>query len=230
MFKKVVCLFFCVVFAVSAIGCSDKKGDSSSTPSFEKIGDIPTIDCTADEWTDDNGDGNFSFPYINIDTDAARRINSEIADLQQEVAESEEYYSFSNYTAEVYKALLSVIITVTDKASKTSYYVYNLELVNGTVPSALAIADYAGYSEKEYNDAIYEYHDVAFDDYFGAFKSKGAGYETQREKTMSKENLALAKPFVTSKGRLGAVVTLQTLGGSSATHLITDTANGLSVK
>lgn len=222
MFKKSVCILLFAALSALTVGCAGGSDTASSTASkAAAIGDEIQVECSDEEWVTENGEGNFSVPFVNALCEGAYAVNGEIEQLYEKISNGENGYISSKFSFAVYKAMLSVNITVTNKYTQNEYYVYNLELENGTVPTSTEIGEYLGYDENRYNETVKQFCQAAFDYKYTGFENNLPGYSSLLEKTTSKENIAAAQPFVTKKGELGAIVTIYDVDDGSHLQRVT---------
>ena len=178
-------------------------------------------------------------PYININSDAAKAANEEIAKLYNDLGETyndaterEIFYRVSKYDAYVVDNIVSVIITVTAGGTDVPidyYYTYNFSLKDGHLLSYSDVFTAAGIDFNNISsrvqktvtaimqDRLKNLKDHTKDTGDGAYYPEGTNFDTYNnesyENYVVSVNNGTIKYFIDSNKKLNVVVTLSIPAG-----------------
>ena len=170
-------------------------------------------------------------PYININSDAARAANEEIAKLYTELGETyndaterEIFYRVSKYDAYVVDNIVSVIITVTAGGTDVPidyYYTYNFSLKDGHLLSYSDVFTAAGIDFNIISNRVQKTVTAVMTDklsgftesnYYGDTNFDTYNNESYKNYVVSVNNGTI-KYFIDSNKKLNVVVTLSIPAG-----------------
>ena len=170
-------------------------------------------------------------PYINIDSDAAKAANEEIAKLYNDLGESyndaterEIFYRVSKYDAYVVDNIVSVIITVTAGGTDVPinyYYTYNFSLKDGHLLSYSDVFTAAGIDFNNISSRVQKTVTAVMTDKLSGFTESNYYGDTNFDtyNNESYENYVVSvnngtiKYFIDSNKKLNIIVTLSIPAG-----------------
>ena len=174
-------------------------------------------------------------PQVNVDSEYAAAVNSEIWDKYYE----EPLYSSGDvdYTWAQNGDILSLVIRYdTYMNDVVEWDVYNIDLTTGRQASADALLQYAGLSQASYMSRLEEALDEVFTEKYAIsglyytedekseqeaspgsdfFAQQTAFWEAQRAATVSAENLAECRPYLDASGRLCVIAKIYSIAGAT---------------
>jgi hypothetical protein len=170
-------------------------------------------------------------PYININSDAAKAANEEIAKLYNDLGETyndaterEIFYRVSKYDAYVVDNIVSVIITVTAGGTDVPidyYYTYNFSLKDGHLLSYSDVFTAAGIDFNNISSRVQKTVTAVMTDKFGGFTESNyygdTSFDTYNNESYKNYvvsvNNGTIKYFIDSNKKLNVVVTLSIPAG-----------------
>ena len=178
-------------------------------------------------------------PYINIDSDAAKAANEEIAKLYNDLGETyndatekEIFYRVSKYDYYKVDNILSVVVTVTAGGTDVPieyYYIYNFSLKDGSLMSYSDVFTAAGLDFNNISsrvqsaitatmqDRLKNLKDHTKDTGDGAYYPEGTNFDTYNNESYKNYvvsvNNGTIKYFIDSNKKLNIIVTLSIPSG-----------------
>lgn len=183
--------------------------------------------------------GDIVVPYININSDAAKAANEEMAKLYAELGETyndatekEIFYRVSKYDYYKVDNILSVVVTVTAGGTDVPieyYYIYNFSLKDGSLMSYSDVFTAAGLDFNNISsrvqsaitatmqDRLKNLKDHTKDTGDGAYYPEGTNFDTYNNESYKNYvvsvNNGTIKYFIDSNKKLNVVVTLSIPSG-----------------
>lgn len=188
---------------VPSVGVPTEAATQALTeaPTQVKIGTVDDYVSVAQTNTVTFGDGNtntLSIPKINIDSDDAKSVNSEIIDKFGEAVKGNQGAYAIDYESGMKGAALSVTITAKYDGGNSYGESYSFDVTTGKRLDNKALCELIG---SDYNDAqaVLKKNLTA---YYEDKYSTLPGNDKEKEKTLSDENVKSAKLYIDKDGRL----------------------------
>lgn len=191
----------------------------------------------ADEYT-------YSIPYINIDSEDAKKINEEIEDYYVTLAEKGvksdteglsvithkiEYNAYTN------GEILSLIIISYYDNDYVQYRAYNINMYKGKIVTNSDLIALKKISKEDFLKQLEELYEKKFISLYGSKEEFDSGsnsritelqklYEEAYSQTISEENYSIETPiFLNKDGKISAIAKIYSLAGAMYYYHILDT-------
>lgn len=190
--------------------------------------DIDYANLVTDAYNEEIGEGYFAIPQINLKSTDCERINSEIWDTLYNgvVANLEPEYIFSDddgirYEWNVANGILSLLIEYNASDwSWTEYYVYNIDISDGTSLSNDEVISAAGFTATDYTKSTQEALGSRFwsgwerdnENFYNQYFVDT--FNTCLKNTLSDENINNSIAYLNDDGQLCVVAKVYSMAGA----------------
>ncbi len=183
-------------------------------------------DLVTDAYTyesqDQEGLWRYHIPRVNLEGDGTEALNAAIWDdlyngYMYTVLDSLESMGWADpvgirYTWSVSGDVLSICAVAEGATDCDTYYIYNLSLTSGERLSDSELFTAAGVTRTQFNDLLRQAVNDWYDDLPDVIDADFI--QTQRDHSLSSENLASAMPYIGRGGALCAVVWIYAIAGA----------------
>lgn len=176
-------------------------------------------------------------PYINIDSDDAKKANKEIYELYEnlikkfnENLKDEIWFTLVEYKTYTNDNIISVVITTESSGTGPTtydYYTYNFNLNNGKLLSYKEAYNITGFTESNIEDKVIRViTDALMEIYLGSTEEKYSDFYTDNNKNSNNYKTSVDNDtirfFIDENKKLNIIVTLETtIAGYKTSTILT---------
>ncbi len=217
--KRIVAITLLVLtFSAMFMGCKQKETKKHETEKYNEQIAVSRNNHLTEDWYYDMGDEGYAVPQFNVRSDTADQLNLELEEKYKDIAKKgkDSGYLYVKMQGSVYKNMAFILVETTLKDKDPLFEVYAISLNDGSIPknndvlACFNVSKATGYGSVK--DALSNEYKM----YFHSFSDSSYGaYKTNRDKTLSDENVYGSTLFINERSQLSLVGTLYSIDGET---------------